>query len=655
MNKKMMIPLVLSLSAALPIAACGPRVIVIPATEEVSDEGSTSAQKEEDDIFMGYLKKIYSEADEYRDGQPMLVSDQRLLMDDSDEMRLYKEYSIADIDGDGDKELLILSEYGKSNYIQNPDYYEKNDKSFRTYCMVNAFEAENGQVVEKNNYFGHIATGGETLSDYIIKDNNTICKASKSDKLDYSSVGSFDLGVLKKMGFEGVGSGDYVIYRYDEDSGRIKYDVRTAWDGSDGGPITDEKYALHMNVVNSGNVIDLSPVKISAEALGVTSPETQTQAQDTSAAQVESHPEDEQILAYLKDIYNTSSEIIKGHPSELELDDSADLCSWTTYRDYAIADFDGDGRDELILHTYEPYNAGLSYGEINLYDQAYPAFDMYEVTDNGNVVNKDASYNIEGDVWMLRASNSADYSNPSLFTFYGNGVFKFELTEGGERKEAYYIFNDDIHRQLKALNHHLFKDKSIYGSTADGVLGDNELYTSALCYVTNSDGRVTRMYGSHQDNVQDELTKQEYDDEIALLTSGGVLDTDFKEFDAESLGVSARTDTLNENVKTFSISGTYREAMRLSGEIYRDETTTYGNGNSEPCTVLKLDLPFIVTINSSHYSGGQVVRIDEIQLLDEEGYDLTNVSGHHTVNGAARWGQTIHDHRSMIMEVSQIE
>lgn len=653
MSKKIIVSAALSLSALIPLSGCGTKVVVIPSSEDAAAVGSDVGEKQEDEIFRGYLRKIYSEADEYRDGRPMLMSDKKLLYGDADEMRLYKEYALADIDSDGTNELLILSEYGKAMYMKDPGCYEKNDKSFRTYNMVNAFEADaNGNVVEKSNYLGTRHTDDLSLADYIIKDNNTICMKADSEKIDYSTVGSFDLSVLEEMGFSGVSAGCYVIYWYVDEDGVRKYDLRTADDGSDGGPVTDEKYAQQMRIVNAGNAIDPAPVTFTAESLGIQQAESQTQ--ETTVTQQISRSEDERLLSYLKNIYNTSGEIIKGHPAEVTLGKSASESSWKTFRNYAIADFDSDGADELILHTYGPYTPGMAYGEINLYNQAYPTFEMYEISGEGHVVNTYDSYNIEGDVWMLKIENDADYSNPSLFTFYGNGVMKFEAEEGGERKEAYYIFNNDIHRQLTALGHHLFKDKSIYGASADGLLGENG-YSSALCYVTDSDGRITRLYGSHQDNVQDAVSKQEYDEEIAVLTAGGVIDTGFKEFDAQNLNIEARSDTLNEIVKEFSTSGTYREIMSLSGEVYRDETTSYGNGNPEPCTVLKLDLPFLVVIGGSEGNGGQVTKIDEIQLFDQEGYDLMDVTGHHSLLGLCYWGQTIHHHRPMLMEVSDIE
>jgi len=320
--------------------------------------------------------------------------------------------------------------------------------------------------------------------------------------------------------------------------------------------------------------------------------------------------------------------------------------SWTTYRNYAIDDFDGDGVDELLIHTYGPYTGGMFYDDLNIYNSAYPSYEMYEISSDGKVTDRDTeAYTMHGDVWMLRLEKSeADYSNPSLFTFYNNGVFKFEKTEGGEKKEAYYVYDDSIYEKIKALGHKLFTDKTVYTEMPERVFGEDG-YTGSICYLTDANGTIYRFVGSHQDGVKDAVSKQEYDEEINVLTSGDKLGVKFKEFTADNLGTEVRYNSLDEKVINEKETGFFDKYFRVSGEIYRNEGTQ--------ATILKLDLPFLLAVTG--YNDERALKVNEIQLMDKDGKDLTGLTGHHQVNGRGYFRYNQSHQRDVVLNVDVIE
>lgn len=361
-------------------------------------------------------------------------------------------------------------------------------------------------------------------------------------------------------------------------------------------------------------------------------------------------PEDKAFVDYLCDIYQ-KNDIVNGFP--VETDVSEYYGSWTSYKKYAIADFDGDGRDELLLQKYGPYNGGFfSLDEEGMTDAIYPYFDMYELDESGKVADRDTEpYKTHGDLWLMYLPRYFRIEN-SGFHFYDNAVFRYHACDDdGNETDGYYIFDDDIYRQLGVLGHKLYTD---YDYDYDYSLGEDSV-GSAICYTFEKDGTIVRKVGSHQDAAIDRISKEDYDAEVNVLRGGKELDTAFKDMNAENLGLEKREDTLESNTRNAEITGL--DDITLTGTVVRDDTVTDAAGNPDPVIVLKPDRSFIYL--TGRYNG-EVFRVDEVQLgvdaLARDSIDLNSFEGKSvTVTGTTFPATTVRHHRPMVMLVKEIK
>ena len=214
---------------------------------------------------------------------------------------------------------------------------------------------------------------------------------------------------------------------------------------------------------------------------------TTTEAPATTA---KSDPEDEKILEQLKAFYD-SHEKINGVPAENGKD---------TYSKFAIADFDADGKKEIMVeYNYYPEIGGESQDSLIMYEADEFSRDSYSAV--------------------------APYTDFSKITFLDNGV-AYEVNENAELRfddnKTYYLFSREW---LAKLNYNM-----------DYAHHQSKYFI--LDYYKN-DGKIMKSLHSANDAIFDpkEKTQAEYDNEKQMLNSGKVMDIDVKDFTAENLGI----------------------------------------------------------------------------------------------------------------------
>ena len=216
---------------------------------------------------------------------------------------------------------------------------------------------------------------------------------------------------------------------------------------------------------------------------------TATEAPTTTA---KAHPEDDQIMENLRNFYKSHEKIdgvplsyFNGYPSHQNTK-------------FAIADFDGDGENEVIFQEIgtTPTDDVIEY--------SIPYIKMYEansLSDNGGilVVPHEIIYDV---------------------TFLDNGV-AYTYDYSCLDNKRYFLINRDLPAKLN-YNMSLTYD------------ADERI----LSYYTNN-GRIMKALTSTQDQYFDpkEKTQEQYETEKAILNSGNVIDLQVKDFTAENLGL----------------------------------------------------------------------------------------------------------------------
>lgn len=394
----------------------------------------------------------------------------------------------------------------------------------------------------------------------------------------------------------------------------------------------------------------IMPILSGALLLAGCTTSAQSGAYSVGSAQ-EARPEDKLFTEYLSDIYK-SNEIINGFPVEVLADEY--YGSWTAYKMFAIADFDGDSGNELLVQMYGPYNGGFMNmtEDSTMTESVYPYFKMYEVSSSGEVTDRDTEeYKTHGDLWLMGLDTKSEILSRG-FTFYDNAVFRYKAVDrDGNTSEGFYIFDDDIYRQLGKLGHKLYTDYEGM-SGYDYTLGEDSI-GSAICYTHEADGTIIRKVGSHQDGSFDKISKEDYDAEISILTGGKELDTSFRDINASNLGIEKREDSFEGQVVIAEDTGL--SDITLKGTVVMDDTVTDSAGNPEKIAVLKLDKGFIYVIS---YDG--VKRVDEVQLGTDvsvrDSLDLEAFLGRSVkVTGTSFPATTSHHHRDMVMLVKEVE
>ena len=216
--------------------------------------------------------------------------------------------------------------------------------------------------------------------------------------------------------------------------------------------------------------------------------------------------ENDVFMKYLKKIYNSADIYISGYPHKYDYEGGI------SYLKYAIADFDNDGKNELIIYSNGsgyPWNKGkLEVG--------YGYFKWYEADSSGNV--KENSY--------TGCSHQGNKFNESTIDVYNNGVFVMKEKE--ESVVQYIPFNKSIRTSLK-LNKKMYKDYSGYNYWYKyGSFYDYESSKTSYGYYCGA-------YGWQDSWYTYSMTKSEYDKEIKLLTSGKKINVTWKDFTAANI------------------------------------------------------------------------------------------------------------------------
>ena len=233
----------------------------------------------------------------------------------------------------------------------------------------------------------------------------------------------------------------------------------------------------------------------------------------------------DEYIRYLKDLYNSADEYAKGYPQKLAgINDG--YTSTTTYLKYAIADFNGDDKLELVTVESNNFPVESEKTSENI-DKGYLTFRMYRTNDGGGIVENDK---ING---LSNGISFAEYEKN--IKCFNNGVIEIDQTDavnaawGYDHQEvkAFLYYNNEVVKNLgvAAMNEYLEGDWS----------GNNSSYV--LMRVNNR--RYEICLGGAQDNYTEmtQLTKEQYDSMIKTLTNAREIDVEFKDINKENIGI----------------------------------------------------------------------------------------------------------------------
>ena len=256
---------------------------------------------------------------------------------------------------------------------------------------------------------------------------------------------------------------------------------------------------------------------------------TTTLETSTTITTAETDPaqaQEAEFTRYLKDLYNGADDYAKGYPQKISGIDEG-FVSATTYLKYAIADYDGDGKLEMI--TVESNNFPVEAGKTaeNI-DKGYLTFRMFKTNDGGGIVENEK---ING------LSNGISFSEyEKKIKCYNNGIIAIDQTDAVNKAWGYnnqevkaFLYFDDgsVVKKLNVplINEYLNSDWA----------GDNSSYV--LMQIDDSNCEIC--LGGAQDNYTEmtALTKQEYDALEKILISGEEVKVEFKDISKENLGI----------------------------------------------------------------------------------------------------------------------
>ena len=245
----------------------------------------------------------------------------------------------------------------------------------------------------------------------------------------------------------------------------------------------------------------------------------------TTAATDPAQAQEAEYMRYLKDLYNGADEYANGYPQKVSSIDEG-FSSATTFLKYAIADFNGDGKLELIV--VESNNFPVEKGKTaeNI-DKGYLTFRMYRTNDGGGIVEKDK---ING------LSNGIPFSEyEKKMKCYDNGIIAIDQTDAvnaawgynHQEVKAFLYFDDEIVKKLNVplINEFLDSDWA----------EDNSSYV----LMQINDGKYEICLGGAQDSYTEmtQLTKEQYNAMEKSLTAGDEVKVEFKEISKKNLGI----------------------------------------------------------------------------------------------------------------------
>ncbi len=224
---------------------------------------------------------------------------------------------------------------------------------------------------------------------------------------------------------------------------------------------------------------------------------TTTEAPTTTTIEVptttaKAHPEDDVFMQHLRNLYNAGTK--DGVPAEE---------GYYKYQKFAIADFDADGENELMIEHRFEWGDEFEISEMN----------MYEASSLGKGFHEDA---------VAGLPNTAF----SDVTFLDNGVAYSAYSSNSMQNildnKKYFLINDEMPSKLH-YNMSLANFESI----------------ARVLFYYEENGKIFKSLASAHDILFDpkEKTQAEYEEEKAILNKGKVMDINVKECTAENIGL----------------------------------------------------------------------------------------------------------------------
>ena len=233
-----------------------------------------------------------------------------------------------------------------------------------------------------------------------------------------------------------------------------------------------------------------------------------------------------EFTRYLKDLYNGANDYARGYPQKISGVDEG-FASATTYLKYAMADFDGDGKLEMIIvesNNY-PVEAGKTAENI---DKGYLTFRMFETNDGGGIVENEKINGLSSGIPFSEYEKN--------IKCYNNGIIAIDQTDAVNKAWGYNK------QEVKAFLY--FDDGSVVKKLDVPLIneylnGDGADNSSSYVLMQIDDVSCNICLGGAQDNYTEmtELTKEEYDVLEKLLTSGEEVKVEFKDISKENLGI----------------------------------------------------------------------------------------------------------------------
>ena len=232
------------------------------------------------------------------------------------------------------------------------------------------------------------------------------------------------------------------------------------------------------------------------EATTTTTEAPATTTTESPTTRAKAHPEDDRIMENLRNFYK-SHDILDGMPATINKYNTI-----YEYTKFAIADFDGDGVNEVAIQSEQISQPQAGYLIVSIYES--------DVND----------YSLENSVAAI------DLTELSDLTFLDNGVAYTSASEHSTLDvlddKSYYLIDYGLYGKLN------------YSS--DNVGRGGRYY---LLYFTEG-GRIFKQLGTVQDMMfRVEKSRAEYEADKAILNSGSVMDVQVKDFTAENVGLSS--------------------------------------------------------------------------------------------------------------------
>ncbi len=231
----------------------------------------------------------------------------------------------------------------------------------------------------------------------------------------------------------------------------------------------------------------------------------------------------EEFVRYLKDIYNGAKEYINDLPQKIDGIDEG-LASATTYLKYAMADFNGDGKLELV--TVESNNFPVEAGKKDEnYEKGYFTFRRFEINDNGGIVENPKSNGLSNGILFSKIEDN--------IKCYDNGIIAIDQTSAvnesfgynHDEYKTFLYFDSDI---VKKLNVPLI-DEFVNSEWAADI-------PAYVLMVRDGEKRQICLGGA-QDSCTEmtDLTADQYESMEKILTDGKEIDVKFMDFTQENI------------------------------------------------------------------------------------------------------------------------